>query len=58
MRKEEIKMIIPKYKGRILQEAKRYNNFILFEDPKTKIKICYTYEQLDRKQDKPKKTER
>lgn len=51
-------MIIPKYKGRILQEAKRYNNFILFEDPKTKIKICYTYEQLDRKQDKPKKTER
>lgn len=51
-------MIIPKYKGRILQEVKRYSNFILFEDPKTKIKISYTYEQLDRKQDKPKKTER
>lgn len=48
-------MIIPKYKGRILQEVKRYSNFILFEDPKTKIKISYTYEQLDRKQDKPKK---
>lgn len=51
-------MIIPKYRGRILREVKQYSNFILFEDPKTKVKVCYTYEQLDRKQDRPKQIER
>ena len=51
---EILMIVIPKYRGRLSNEVKRYPNFILFEDPKTKVKICYTYEQLDRKQDKPK----
>ena len=39
-------MIIPKYNGRIMKEVKKYPNFILFEDPKTKVKISYTYQEL------------
>ncbi len=39
-------IIIPKYRGRLLNEVKRYPNFILFEDPKTKVKISYTYQEL------------
>ena len=40
---------IPKYHGRIMTEIKKYPNFILFEDPKTKIKMCFSYEELGRK---------
>ena len=29
-------IVIPKYRGRLLNEVKRYPNFILFEDPKRK----------------------
>lgn len=39
-------IVIPKYRGRLLNEVKRYPNFILFEDPKTKVKISYTYQEL------------
>ncbi len=39
-------IVIPKYNGRLLKEIKRYPNFILFEDPKTKAKISYTYYEL------------
>lgn len=48
-------MIIPKYHDRIMREVKKYPNFILFEDPKTKVKQSYTYEELDRVWDKPRK---
>lgn len=48
-------MIIPKYNGRIMNEVKKYPNFILFEDPKTKVKKCFNYEELQRKNEKPKK---
>lgn len=34
-------MIIPKYNGRIMKEVKKYPNFILFEDPKTKVKKMF-----------------
>nr|DAY63177.1 MAG TPA: hypothetical protein [Caudoviricetes sp.] len=47
-------MIIPKYNGRIMKEVKKYPNFILFEDPKTKVKKCFTYEELQREYEKPK----
>lgn len=47
-------MIIPKYKGRIMKEVKKYPNFILFEDTKTKVKKCFTYEELQREYEKPK----
>lgn len=39
-------IVIPIYQGRLLKEIKRYPNFILFEDPKTKAKISYTYYEL------------
>lgn len=39
-------IVIPIYNGRLLKEIKRYPNFILFEDPKTKAKITYTYQEL------------
>ena len=39
-------IVIPKYNGRLLKEIKRYPNFILFEDPKTKTRISYTYYEL------------
>lgn len=48
-------MIIPKYHNRIMREVKKYPNFILFEDPKTKIKQTFTYEELDRTDEKPRK---
>lgn len=57
MTRENIKereMIIPKYHDRIMREIKKYPNFILFEDPKTKVKKCFTYEELQRKDEKPK----
>lgn len=49
-------LVIPKYRGRLLKEIKRYPNFILFEDPLTKVKISYTYYELGykTKQVKPK----
>ena len=47
-------MIIPKHNGRIMKEVKKYPNFILFEDPKTKVKKCFTYEELQREYEKPK----
>ena len=43
---EILMIVIPKYRGRLLNEVKRYPNFILFEDPKTKVKISYTYQEL------------
>lgn len=48
-------MIIPKYNGRIMQEVKKYPNYILFQDPKTKVRKCFSYEELDRKEEKPKR---
>lgn len=48
-------MIIPKHNGRIMKEVKKYPNFILFEDPKTKVKKCFTYEELQRQDEKTKK---
>lgn len=45
-------MVIPKYNGRIMKEIKKYPNFILFQDPKTKVNRCFTYEELDRKEEK------
>lgn len=47
-------MKIPRYNNRKMQEVKKYPNFILFEDRKTGIKQCFSYEQLDRIKDKPK----
>ena len=38
----------------IMKEVKKYPNFILFEDPKTKVKKCFTYEELQREYEKPK----
>ena len=35
-----------------MTEIKKYPNFILFEDPKTKIKMCFFYEELGRKDKK------
>lgn len=46
-------MIIPMYNRRIMKEVKKYPNFIMFVDPKTKIKICFTYEELDRSDERP-----
>ena len=43
---------IPKYHGRIMKEIKKYPNFILFEDQKTKIKMCFFYEELGREDEK------
>ena len=58
MTRENIKegeMIIPKYHDRIMKEIKKYPNFILFEDPKTKVKKCFTYEELQRTDEKLKR---
>lgn len=46
-------MIIPMYNKRIMKEVKKYPNFIMFEDPKTKVKRCFTYEELDRSDERP-----
>ena len=46
-------IVIPIYNGRLLKEVKRYPNFILYEDPKTKIKISYTYKELENKKNLP-----
>ena len=48
-------MIEPKYHGRTMKEIKKYPNFILFEDSKTKIKQTFLYEQLGRTNEKPKR---
>ena len=40
---------VPIYFGRKMIEVKKYPNFILFEDPKTKVRSCFLYEDLGRK---------
>lgn len=39
---------IPTYCGRKMKEIKKYPNFILYEDPKTKVRSCFSYEDLER----------
>ena len=43
---------IPTYCGRKMEEIKKYPNFILFQDPKTKIKSCFFYEEIGREDEK------
>ena len=43
---------VPIYCGRKMIEVKKYPNFILFEDPKTKVRSCFSYEDLGRKEEK------
>lgn len=44
-------MIRPKYNGRPMTLIKKYQNFALFKDEKTGIRIAFNYQDL-----KPKKT--
>lgn len=48
-------MIKPMYHSRPMEEIKKYPNFILFRDSKTGVKQSFTYEQLNRTEEKPKR---
>ena len=48
-------MIKPMYHSRPMEGIKKYPNFILFRDPKTGVKQSFTYEQLNRTDEKPKR---
>lgn len=37
---------IPTYNGRKMELIKAYPNFILFQDKKTKVNMCFSYNEL------------
>ncbi len=43
---------IPTFFGRKMVEVKKYPNFILYEDTKTKVKSCFLYEELGREKER------
>lgn len=38
--------MIPKYNGREMKFIKEYDTVVLYEDPQTKVRECFTKEEL------------